>query len=197
MNKHNESLLTPAEVANLLGVAPVTVRAWAAKGLFAKRLTPGGHRRFVRYEVERFARQRGMLLATPAPPAARRALVVDNDSQRYRLFGDFFARYGIEAVSVTDGFAAGFLLATLRPALIILNGSMPGIDCVAVCRHIKADATSLATHIVIAGCIPGASHRAALERAGAEYFIETPSDLSGLTTPLALVEVQNTLNDHH
>lgn len=190
MIDHNETLLTPAEVANLLGVAPVTVRAWAAKGLFAKRLTPGGHRRFVRFEVEHFARQRGMLTVTPSRPAARRALLVDDDPQSHRLLSDFLARYGIETLSALDGFTAGFQLATLRPALVFLNSAMPGIDCLALCSQIKADATTSATRIVIVSGMHSASHRAALEVAGAECFIETPADLALLAAQLALVEVQ-------
>jgi excisionase family DNA binding protein len=197
MIDHNEALLTPAEVANLLGVAPVTIRAWAAKGLFAKRLTPGGHRRFIRYEVERFARQRGMLATVPAQPTPPRALLVDDGPQSHRLLGDFLARYGIETVTALDGFAAGFQLATLQPALVFLNGAMPGIDRLAVCRQIKAEATTSAIRIVILGGEPSDEHRAALKLAGAEYFIETPADLVQLATQLALVEVQGAHDDDH
>ena len=43
MGDSEAEFLTPAEVALLLGVAPVTVRAWAGRDLKAERVTPGGH----------------------------------------------------------------------------------------------------------------------------------------------------------
>lgn len=197
MMETNEALLKPAEVANLLGVAPVTVRAWAAKGLFANRLTPGGHRRFARYEVERFARERGMLVATPSPSVAQRALLVDDNSLNWRLLADFLAQFGIEILSAVDGFSAGFQLATLRPDLVFLNDSMPGIDSLQVCRQIKADDTMGAVRVVMIGDAPGVTSRAALLAAGVENFFALPLDLASLATQLALVAVQCSLCDEH
>jgi len=45
-------LLTPAEAAALIGVDPKTVSRWAASGKITSILTPGGHRRFLRSEIE-------------------------------------------------------------------------------------------------------------------------------------------------
>jgi DNA-binding transcriptional MerR regulator len=45
--------LTPTEVAALPMVAPVTLRAWAAKGLLRAQATAGGHRRCLRRDLER------------------------------------------------------------------------------------------------------------------------------------------------
>lgn len=46
------ALLTPAEVAEMFHVDPKTVGRWAAKGRLRSVRTPGGHRRFLRSEVE-------------------------------------------------------------------------------------------------------------------------------------------------
>lgn len=46
------ALLTPAEVAELFHVDPKTVGRWAAKGRLRSVRTPGGHRRFLKSEVE-------------------------------------------------------------------------------------------------------------------------------------------------
>jgi excisionase family DNA binding protein len=50
------SLLTPAEVARLFAVDPKTVTRWASSGRIQSVLTPGGHRRFHREEIERLLR---------------------------------------------------------------------------------------------------------------------------------------------
>ena len=45
-------LLTPAEVATIFGVAPKTVTRWAQAGKLAAYRTLGGHRRYLRADVE-------------------------------------------------------------------------------------------------------------------------------------------------
>ncbi len=59
------ALLTPAEVAELFHVDPKTVGRWAAKGRLRSVRTPGGHRRFLRSEVEA-ALHAGRRVATDA-----------------------------------------------------------------------------------------------------------------------------------
>jgi excisionase family DNA binding protein len=54
--------LTTQEAADLLGVARSTIKRWADQGLLRAVRTPGGHRRYLRDEVER--------LAAPAEPLA-------------------------------------------------------------------------------------------------------------------------------
>ena len=46
--------MTSAQVAEMLGVGPTSVKRWADSGLLPCVRTPGGHRRFLREEVERF-----------------------------------------------------------------------------------------------------------------------------------------------
>lgn len=44
-------VLTPGEVAALLGVSPKTVARWASSGALPHFRTPGGHRRYRRVDV--------------------------------------------------------------------------------------------------------------------------------------------------
>lgn len=53
-----EPLLTLREAAARLGVHPATLRRWADQGDVLVVITPGGHRRFARTEVERLAGQK-------------------------------------------------------------------------------------------------------------------------------------------
>lgn len=52
-----ETWLTISEAAELLGVHPSTLRRWADDGDVPTMITPGGHRRFSRADLERFAAQ--------------------------------------------------------------------------------------------------------------------------------------------
>lgn len=47
-------LLTPAQVAVLLGVDPKTVRRWSNEGRLPVNRTPGGHRRFRYSDIQPF-----------------------------------------------------------------------------------------------------------------------------------------------
>lgn len=47
-----EELLTPAEVAAIFRVDPKTVTRWAKAGRISARRTLGGHRRFLKSEVD-------------------------------------------------------------------------------------------------------------------------------------------------
>lgn len=52
MGESQEQWLGLSEAAELLGVHPSTVRAWADQGKLPVQRTPGGHRRFARAEIE-------------------------------------------------------------------------------------------------------------------------------------------------
>ncbi len=53
-----EKWLSLKDAADLLGVHPSTVRLWSNKGLLPVHLTQGGHRRYLRSEVELWAASR-------------------------------------------------------------------------------------------------------------------------------------------
>ncbi len=55
-------LMTPAEVAQAFGVDPKTVARWARSGKLSHMRTLGGHRRYLRSEVEALLKPPG---ATP------------------------------------------------------------------------------------------------------------------------------------
>lgn len=52
LSNRNLEWLSLGEAADVLGVHPSTVRKWADEGKLPVRRTPGGHRRFLRTEIE-------------------------------------------------------------------------------------------------------------------------------------------------
>jgi excisionase family DNA binding protein len=56
--------LSLSQAAEQLGVHPTTLRRWADEGHIQYLLTPGGHRRFARADVEAFAQQSRQVNAT-------------------------------------------------------------------------------------------------------------------------------------
>lgn len=169
--------LTPTEAAALLMVAPVTLRAWAAKGLLRAQATAGGHRRFLRRDLERFARDRGLRLSDRIPDSGElRVLVVDDD----RLFADFLVEFlgnrGAQAVACYDGFAAGRRVESFGPDLVLLDLMMPGMDGIEVCRDLKADRNTRHIRVLAMTGYPSDANQAAILGVGAEVCLSKPLD---------------------
>jgi len=172
MTASSSEFLTPTEVAKLLLVSPITVRQWAQKGQIEAHTTAGGHRRFARLEVERFARSRGMVIAGSQPSV----LVVDDDTQ-LNQFLVALLQTNVEEVQVYsayDGFEAGKLVQQHRPQIVLLDIMMPGMDGVEVCRSIKGDAqTADTTVIAMTGHHSDQLERKVLD-AGAKTLLKKP-----------------------
>ncbi|HGX93876.1 MAG TPA: response regulator, partial [Candidatus Tenderia sp.] len=134
---NNKDYMTPTQVAERLLVSPVTVRQWAQKGLLEAETTPGGHRRFARAEVERFARERGIVNES----AVTKILVVD-DSEPFTAFLVKLLQklpYPVEISIARDGFDAGRKVVSIVPDVVLMDIKMPGMDGYAVCEQLKAD----------------------------------------------------------
>lgn len=178
MKTHSEtpSFLTPAEVARLLLVAPVTVRQWAQRGWLKAELTAGGHRRFLRSEVEHFARARGLTLHRQQ--GGRRVLVVDDDAQLVRYLAELLQSVdGVEAVeSAHDGFDAGMRVRSFQPDTILLDLMMPGLDGFEVCRLLQADPVTRSIRIVAMTGYPSEDNVQRILAAGARVCLAKPFD---------------------
>ncbi len=71
------------EAAQILGVHPATVRNWADRGELPSRRTPGGHRRFRRSDLKRWAETR-----QSPPPAEVQMLIQSALGQMHRRISD-------------------------------------------------------------------------------------------------------------
>jgi len=164
--------LTPNEVATLLQVSPVTVRQWAQKGLLPAQTTAGGHRRFARGIVEAFARDRGMVTAAVRPSL----LIVDDN----RSFNDFLAALfrvevpDLEIHCAYDGFEAGRLVVLHKPAVVLLDVMMPGVDGTEVCRRLKQDPQTAAIRVVAMTGFHSPEVERKMLAAGAEVLLRKP-----------------------
>ena len=113
MSIKDKPYLTPQEVARWLMVSPITVRGWVRQGVLEAEHTPGGHRRFLRHNIERFARERGIV----SGGGATRILVVEDDRSLSALLVELIS--GLDPtpqVAVAyDGFEAGRQVASFEP----------------------------------------------------------------------------------
>lgn len=171
----NKEWLTPNEVAELLLVAPVTVRQWAQKGKLEARTTAGGHRRFSMDAVRRFAIQEGMA-ARLKEKGKRSILVVDDDDHLNRFLVELFrSRDGGALVeSARDGFEAGSKVHQVMPDVVLLDIMMPGMDGFQVCERLKADVDTMHIQVVAMSGFHSAENEQRVMDAGADRFLKKP-----------------------
>lgn len=165
--------MTPSEVAERLGVSPITVRSWVNKGWLASSVTPGGHRRFLWEDVEQFKTQR---LKEKARYKVCRILVVDDDVHFRAFMIEVLTTLlpDVEVREAVDGFQAGTAIAEFRPDLVMLDYSMPGMNGASVCRQIKSSEIYAATRIIAMTGHADLAIQAELKDAGADGLLLKP-----------------------
>ena len=170
-----DKLLSPAEAAARLGVAPVTLRKWAQKGALPAHTTVGRHRRFAEADLARFAQEHGMTLLTPACDE-RRILIVEDDRQLSMFISEALATLdpAPEVDVAYDGFEAGRKLQRWQPHLVLLDLMLPGIDGFAICRALKDDPSTRAIRIVAMTGYDSADNVRRILAAGAEICLSKP-----------------------
>ena len=141
--------MTPGEVAELLMVTPMTIRRWVNRGDLSARTTAGGHRRFLKRDVVRFAGERGMTLS-PEDVESLRVLIVDDNKSFARFLGESLTSLPnvVEVDLAHNGFGAGIRLRDFRPHVVILELMMPHLNGFDVCREIKNDPATSSTDVV-------------------------------------------------
>lgn len=179
--------LTPNEVAEMMMVSPVTVRQWAAKGELPALTTPGGHRRFVRQDVELFAKKRGLTFL-PMTTSEMRILIVDDDQQ----FSDYLkemltlASAEVKVEIAYDGFEAGQKIETFQPNVVLLDLMMPGLDGYEVCHRIKEDPRTKSIRIIAMTGYPTEENKEHIISEGAEVCLAKPLNREQLLDILGL-----------
>jgi excisionase family DNA binding protein len=180
----NKPYLTPNEVAQWMMVSPVTVRGWAQKGLLQAEVTPGGHRRFRREEVERFARQWNPV----GNKGPLRILIVDDDRAVVGFLRELLEGGVHQTVveTASDGFDAGRKVHAFSPDVVLLDLMMPGIKGTEVCRQIKQIPGQANVRVIAMSGHLSPGNEAELLAAGAECCLSKPIDTARLLKLMTL-----------
>lgn len=187
MENEKELYLTPGQVAKILMVSPAAVRLWAEKGEIKALTTPGGHRRFMASEVERFSVERG-LIRSKSKNMRFSVLIVDDDIQFTNYLKKLLTKYKdhIDVDVANDGFSAGLKVQEHEPDIVLLDLMMPGLDGFTVCQRIKANSTTMETRVIAMTGYPSVENVEKILAAGAEVCLEKPVDKEELLEILGL-----------
>jgi CheY-like chemotaxis protein len=165
------------EIARICHVTPPTIGRWIEEGKLPSFTTGGGHRRVWDLDLVLFLKNHNI----PLPPdligvELERFLIVDDEPEMRRFVSRALQKHFPQAEihEAGDGFEAGHKIASLRPALVILDLRLPGMDGFKVCRTVRGDPTLKGVKILaITGFGVDESRRQILE-AGADGFLPKP-----------------------
>lgn len=101
-----------------------------------------------------------------------RILVIDDDEDLSRLLAVAFRRTKAKVVTHSRGYGVLQLVATHRPAVVILDVMMPGLDGSSVLELLRQDPELSKTRVVLWSAMPYDTLRERAEAAGADGFIE-------------------------
>jgi excisionase family DNA binding protein len=145
LNINDKSLLTPAEAAKLLHVAPTTIRHWAQIGRLPFITTPGGHRRFNKQDIL------ALMSASKANVEKVFSILIIEDDED---FADMLAQFleilfpNINIKTAYNPFDAGDLLNTFKPDLVMLDLMIAGINGFSICHRIKSSPATASVNVI-------------------------------------------------
>jgi len=175
-------LLSTFAIAQMLHVDPGSVANWIDQTLLKAHRTPGGHRRVAVEDLVEFLRRHKMPIPPELDPSPLCVLIVDDEPGITQLIARAVrsALPECEVVEAHDGFRAGHLVATLKPAVVILDLRMPGIDGYEVCKLIKSQEATRHAEVLAMTAYPSPDSESRILSCGAKVCFPKPLDIDAL-----------------
>ena len=167
--------LTTRQAAAHCRVSIPTLRRWIRAGELGAHLTPGGHRRIDLSEFQRFLLAQGRPAYPTATEPRTRVLLVDDEPLVVQMLHDLLVDRPFAIETATDGYEALVKVGTFRPALVILDVVLAGLDGVEACRCLRRMPETKDVRIL--GVTGHPSMVPVLLGAGADACVTKPLDL--------------------
>lgn len=180
------AVLTTWEAGRYCQVSPFTIRRWVEEGKLPAYTTPGGHRRIRREDLDAFLARHGMPTPEDFSPGARRVLLLESDPTARRTARELLSSFSpeLDVKAPDDPFAAGALLYSFAPHLVLFDLDDDSLDWARACESLRRS-PDLA-HIKTAGSTRRSTVEtvAAAQQRGLLEVLQKPLDPGALRTLL-------------
>jgi DNA-binding response OmpR family regulator len=105
---------------------------------------------------------------------SQRILIIDDSLPLHKLIAVHLESCDVELESVFDGESGVVAAAKLRPALILLDVEMPGIDGLETCRRLKAERTTAEIPVIFLTANINTDRRLQALQLGALDYVTKP-----------------------
>lgn len=170
-------IFTVPQAAKYCAIGRVTLWKCVKSGELKASLTPGGHYRILKKDLEAFARKKGMYpLASYRPPQKNKILIADDHRDIREMLTRMLRFHKYETDTASNGFEAGAKVVGFKPDLIILDLFMPGMNGFEVCRRLKKDPDSADIKILIYTGHDSKENKDRVMALGADDYLLKPTD---------------------
>ncbi|MDP1827667.1 MAG: response regulator [Archangium sp.] len=115
------------------------------------------------------------------PPRARQQILVADDEADLREFlTRALAKHGYEVLEASGGRQAMAIIREERPALVVLDILMPGMDGVDICKTMRADVELAQIPVIFASALEASLLHGIADESGATDFVSKPMTLGDL-----------------
>ncbi|MFQ3619668.1 MAG: response regulator [Spirochaetales bacterium] len=191
MAKHEKKIriFSALEVANICGVVNQTAINWIKNGYLKAFTTPGGQYRVYAEDLVEFLSSRNMrmpeelLAAAEGVAEKRKILIVDDDQSLNNMLKEYLSKKfpDFPIFQAFDGFEAGRVMAEQKPALVVLDIDLPGINGKELCKRIKNDASLGVPKVLVVTGLEDKGLETTMKKEGADAFLKKPLDFDELT----------------
>ena len=112
-----------------------------------------------------------MVYANDSKPVV---LIVDHDATNLRLARRVLETAGFEVCEATDAISTFEVLKTCRPAMIVLDIQLPGMDGWELTRRLKTNFATREIPVIAVTAFGSAADRAAALAVGCVEFVDRP-----------------------
>ena len=109
-----------------------------------------------------------------SPDSEFKVLIVDHDTTNLKLARRVLESDGFEVSEATDAVSAFEVLKNCRPAMMVLDIQLPGMDGWELTRRLKANFATREIPIILVTAFGSAADRACALAAGCVEFVEKP-----------------------
>jgi CheY-like chemotaxis protein len=181
-------ILTTGDVAEMCGVNFRTVIRWIQRGHLKAFQLPGrGDNRVLAKDFLDFLREHNMPIPEEMEEAeggGPKVLVVEDDKRMAQSIKRVLARRGFQTMMALEGFLAGALATTFKPAVMTLDLKMPGLGGLEVLKGIRHNPDLGGIKILVVSAMPQEQLEEALA-AGADDVLEKPFKNADLVAKVA------------